>query len=108
VVIFPTYYAGTHRDNARLIGPGKALDPEAGSSWCRTFRQWRVVVAQQTTTPSAQRIFSAVTILDNARCICDSSPNAGIERVALAMGWSVERKQGIPGRAVSGIGSRRF
>jgi len=24
----PTYYTGTHRENARLVGPGRALDPD--------------------------------------------------------------------------------
>src|SRR5882724_4551077 len=28
VVLFPTYYTGTDRENARLIGKGRALDPE--------------------------------------------------------------------------------
>ena len=28
VVVFPTYYGGTHRENLTLVGPGRALDPE--------------------------------------------------------------------------------
>lgn len=27
VVVFPTWFAGTHKDNQWLVGPGKALDP---------------------------------------------------------------------------------
>lgn len=27
VIVMPTYYNGTHQDNARLIGAGRALDP---------------------------------------------------------------------------------
>src|SRR6478609_10674172 len=26
-VLFPTYYTGTHRDNARVVQTGRALDP---------------------------------------------------------------------------------
>ena len=28
VVLFPTYYTGTHRENLALVGAGRALDPE--------------------------------------------------------------------------------
>ena len=28
VVVLPTFYTGTHRQNLALVGPGRALDPE--------------------------------------------------------------------------------
>lgn len=90
-VVFPTYYTGTHDSNARIIGPGRALDPA----------RWFVVVPNLfgngiSSSPSnaapGQRGpgFPRVTIRDNVaaqyRLIHDV---LGVQRVALATGWSM-------------------
>lgn len=90
-VVFPTYYTGTHDSNARIIGPGRALDPA----------QWFIVVPNLfgngiSSSPSnaapGQRgpAFPRITIRDNVaaqyRLIRDV---LGVQRVALATGWSM-------------------
>jgi homoserine O-acetyltransferase len=90
-IVFPTYYTGTHVSNARLIGHGRALDPA----------RWFIVVPNLfgngiSTSPSlahpTQRgpNFPHVSIQDNVNCqyrlIHD---HLGVNRVALATGWSL-------------------
>jgi homoserine O-acetyltransferase len=90
-VVFPTYYTGSHDSNARMIGPGRALDPA----------RWFIVVPNLfgngiSTSPSnaapAQRgpDFPRVGIVDNVRCQHRLlREHLGVERVALATGWSM-------------------
>lgn len=95
VVVFPTCFYGTHVDNAFLIGPGRALDPE----------RWFVVVPNMlanglSTSPSsapeplAGPRFPLVTHADNvalqARLLRE---RFGVERVQLALGWSMGGQQ---------------
>ncbi|HEY0466951.1 MAG TPA: alpha/beta fold hydrolase [Polyangiaceae bacterium] len=93
-VLFPTYYGGTHRDNLRLVKSGRALDPA----------DWFVVIPNLfgngvSSSPSnhpTQRgpAFPRLTLLDNARAQRRLlSERFGIERVALAMGWSMGAQQ---------------
>lgn len=93
-VLFPTYYTGTHRENAKLVQPGRALDPA----------DWFVVVpnlfgngvssspSNHPTQPGAA--FPRVTLFDNVlaqqRLLRE---HFGIERVALALGWSMGAQQ---------------
>jgi homoserine O-acetyltransferase/O-succinyltransferase len=94
VVLFPTYYTGTHADNARIIGAGRALDPD------RVF----VVVPNLfgngvSSSPSnhpTQRAahFPNVTLYDNVLCHRRLLLEQwGIERIALALGWSMGAQQ---------------
>jgi homoserine O-acetyltransferase len=95
VIVFPTRFGGTHADNAYLIGPGRALDPE----------RWCIVVPNMlgngvssspsnTAPPLAGGRFPATTIHDNVvvqgRLVFDV---LGAERVALAVGWSMGGQQ---------------
>jgi homoserine O-acetyltransferase len=95
VVVFPTCYDGTHADNEFLIGPGRALDPE----------RWFVVVPNMlgnglSTSPSnapepfAGASFPLVTHADNValqrRLLRE---RFGVERVRLALGWSMGGQQ---------------
>ena len=93
-VLFPTYYTGTHRDNAKLVQRGRALDPA----------EWFVVIPNLfgngvSSSPSnhpTQRgaAFPRLTLLDNARAQQRLlSEQFGIERVALALGWSMGAQQ---------------
>jgi homoserine O-acetyltransferase len=94
VVLFPTYYTGTHRDNARMVGPGRALDPE----------RYFVVIPNLfgnsvSSSPSNHREapgadFPHFTLYDNVLCqkrLLDE--RWGIERIALAFGWSMGAQQ---------------
>ena len=93
-VLFPTYYAGSHRDNLKLVQPGRALDPE----------RWFVVIPNLfgngvSSSPSNHRTqggadFPRITLFDNVhaqqRLLTDQ---LGIERVELALGWSMGAQQ---------------
>jgi homoserine O-acetyltransferase len=93
-VLFPTYYTGSHRDNARLVGTGRALDPS----------RWFVVVPNLfgngvSSSPSHEgpqrgADFPKLTIHDNV--VCQQrllSERLGVDRVALAVGWSMGAQQ---------------
>ncbi|HEX7454002.1 MAG TPA: alpha/beta fold hydrolase [Polyangiaceae bacterium] len=93
-VLFPTYYTGTHDDNLKLVQPGRALDPE----------RWFVVIPNLfgngvSSSPSNQRPqsgadFPRITLFDNVRAQQRLLTEAlGIERVELALGWSMGAQQ---------------
>lgn len=90
-VVFPTYYTGNHQSNARMIGPGLALDPA----------RWFIVVpnlfgngvsSSPSNTPGAAggAGFPLVTVYDNVsaqhRLVVE---HLGVRGVALATGWSL-------------------
>jgi homoserine O-acetyltransferase len=90
-IVFPTYYTGTHRSNARIIGAGKALDPS----------RYFIVVPGMfgnglSSSPSntqgdqAGGRFPRVTIRDNVeaqhRLVVQ---RLGVRRVELVTGWSM-------------------
>jgi len=93
-VLFPTYYTGTHRDNAQLVQTGRALDPA----------DWFVVIPNLfgngvSSSPSNHPMqpgaaFPRLTLLDNVhaqqRLLRE---HFGIEHVALALGWSMGAQQ---------------
>ncbi len=94
VVLFPTFYTGTHADNAPLIVPGRALDPS----------RWFVVIpnligngvssspSNHAAQPSTE--FPKVTLFDNAHFQRRLLEEVwGIERLALAFGWSMGAQQ---------------
>jgi homoserine O-acetyltransferase/O-succinyltransferase len=94
-VLYPTHYTGSHSDNASLVGPGRALDPS----------RWFVVVPNLfgngfSSSPShdgSQRgaDFPEVTVHDNV--VCQQrllEERLGIDRIALAVGWSLGALQG--------------
>jgi len=93
-VLFPTYYTGTHRDNETLVQSGRALDPA----------DWFVVIPNLfgngvSSSPSNHptqggAAFPRPTLLDNVRAQQRLlSERFGIERVALALGWSMGAQQ---------------
>jgi homoserine O-acetyltransferase/O-succinyltransferase len=94
VVLFPTFYTGTHSDNAPLIAPGRALDP----------RRWFVVVpnligngvssSPSNHAPQPGAEFPSVSLFDNAHFQRRLLEEVwGIERLALAFGWSMGAQQ---------------
>ncbi len=93
-VLFPTYYTGTHRDNERLVRAGRALDPT----------RWFVVIPNLfgngvSSSPSNHprvggAAFPRVSLLDNVQAQQRLLQEAlGVERVALAFGWSMGAQQ---------------
>jgi homoserine O-acetyltransferase/O-succinyltransferase len=95
VVLYPTRYAGTHAENMYLVGPGKALDPE----------KYFIVMPNMlgnglSSSPSNQARpldgsrFPLVTHYDNVvlqeRMLREVF---GVERIALAVGWSMGGQQ---------------
>src|SRR6187551_2819586 len=93
-VIFPSYYTGTHRENSTLVQSGRALDPA----------HWFVIMpnsfgngvssspSNHPTQPGAA--FPRISLFDNVRAQQRLlSERFGIERVALALGWSMGAQQ---------------
>ncbi len=98
-VVFPTYYSGTHRSNARMIGEGRALDPA----------HWFIVVpnlfgnglssSPQLVDAPAHGLpegtqcgadFPVCSIADNVRCQHRLVfEHLGVRKVALVTGWSM-------------------
>jgi len=93
-VLFPTYYTGRHDDNLKLVGAGRALDPS----------RWFVVVPNLfgngvSSSPShlgqpGGADFPQISLLDNVRAQQRLLTEVlGVERVALALGWSMGAQQ---------------
>jgi homoserine O-acetyltransferase len=93
-ILFPTYYTGTHRENARIIGPGRALDPD----------RYFIVVPNLfgngvSSSPSAHPSqrgadFPHLSMLDNVRCQKRLlEERLGVDTLALAVGWSMGAQQ---------------
>jgi homoserine O-acetyltransferase len=94
-ILFPTRFGGTHAQNAFLIQPGMALDPE----------RYFIVVPNMlgngissspsnTPHPLGQGRFPSVTIYDNVRFQHRLLTEVlGIETLALAVGWSMGAQQ---------------
>jgi homoserine O-acetyltransferase len=92
-VLFPTYYTGTHRENLAMVGPGRALDPA----------KYFIVVVNllgnsESSSPSNHATqggakFPRVSLLDNAQAQWRLLEHLGVERLALAFGWSMGAQQ---------------
>jgi homoserine O-acetyltransferase len=92
-VLFPTYYGGTHRENARLVGAGRALDPS----------RWFIVIpnlfgngvssSPSNHAPQPAERFPRVTIFDNVMCQERLLRALGVRSLRLAMGWSMGAQQ---------------
>ena len=92
-VLFPTYYTGTHRENLAMLGPGRALDPE----------HYFIVIANlfgngESSSPSNHATqggakFPQVSLLDNVGAQWQLLERLGVERLALAFGWSMGAQQ---------------
>jgi homoserine O-acetyltransferase len=89
-VLLPTYYTGTHASYARMIGPGRALDPA----------RWFVVIPNMlgngvSSSPSNMAGFSHATVADNVALQHALLVSLGVERIALVYGWSMGAMQGF-------------
>jgi homoserine O-acetyltransferase/O-succinyltransferase len=87
-VLVPSYYTGTHRESAALVGPGRALDPR---------RHFIVMVDLLgnggSSSPSNYPNFPAVTLHDNVQLQWQLLESLGVRELALAYGWSMGAQQ---------------
>jgi homoserine O-acetyltransferase len=95
VVLFPTRFSGRHGDNDYLIGPGMALDP--GRYFIivpNLFGNGVSSSPSNTAIPHNAGRFPLCTIYDNVmvqhRLLTEVF---GVERLALAVGWSMGAQQ---------------
>lgn len=89
-ILFPTYYTGTDEDNARLIGPGRALDSD----------QYFIIVPNlfgngvssspsNTPSPCDGPRFPDVSMADNVRAQAQLLDFLGVGPLKLVLGWSM-------------------
>ncbi len=92
-ILFPTYYTGTHHDNLSMVGPGRALDPA----------RYLIVIVNllgngQSSSPSNHPTqgaaqFPHISLLDNVAAQWRLLEQLGVDRLALALGWSMGAQQ---------------
>ncbi|WP_194792057.1 alpha/beta fold hydrolase [Pseudomonas sp. UFMG81] len=91
VIVYPTSFAATHDDAMWLIGPGRALDPlKYFIVVPDAFANGLSSSPSNTGAPQHGRDFPTVTLHDNVvqqqRLLCE---RFGVERIRLALGWSL-------------------
>ncbi len=91
VILFPTYYAGTWEDNASMIGPDRALDPERYFIIVpNMFGNSVSSSPSNMLAPYAGADFPGVSVLDNVICQQRLLEEVfGISAVKLVLGWSM-------------------
>ena len=93
-VLFPTYYGGTHIENLALVAAGRALDPERYFIVIPNLFGNGVSSSPSNHATQGGVHFPHVTLLDNVaaqqRLLLE---RFGIERLALAFGWSMGAQQ---------------
>jgi homoserine O-acetyltransferase len=94
LVLFPTYYTGTHCDNLALVAPGRALDPERYFVVIPNLFGNGVSSSPSNHTPQPGSAFPRITLFDNVRAQWQLLERRfGVRRVALAFGWSMGAQQ---------------
>ncbi len=95
VVVYPTRFGGVHGDNEFLIGPGRALDPERLFIVVPNLIGNGVSTSPSDAAPAVRRSrFPLVTPADNVRLQHRLLHEVlGVERVRLAVGWSMGGQQ---------------
>lgn len=95
VILFPTYYSGTHKSDEYMIGEGKALDPN--KYFIIQLNQLGNGLSSSPSNapvPINQACFPKITILDNVNAQYKLvTEKFGIERVALVCGYSMGAQQ---------------
>lgn len=94
-VLYPTRFYGTHDDNAFLIGPGMALDPERYFIVVPDLTGNGLSSSPSNTPPPLDKArFPGITIYDNVmmqrRLLREVF---GVEQLALVVGWSMGAQQ---------------
>lgn len=91
LVVLPTYYTGTHSDNARWIGPGRVLDP---ARWCIVIPNMlgNGVSSSPSNTPSPHgaAAFPHISLIDNVRLQYKMVRTVfGVDSIRMVAGWSM-------------------
>jgi len=94
-IVYPTRFGGTHADNEHLIGPGRALDPSRYFIVVPNMLGGGLSSSPSNQPPPFDRArFPAVTVYDNVRLQHRLLTEVlGVERVALAVGFSMGAQQ---------------
>jgi homoserine O-acetyltransferase len=95
VIVYPTFYSGQHYENEWLIGEGKALDPRKYFIIIPNMFGNGLSTSPNNAPPPYDRgRFPNVTLYDNVRQQHRLlTEQFGIDRVALAVGWSMGAQQ---------------
>jgi len=89
-ILFPTYYTGTHSDNARLIGPGRALDTNKYFIIVpNLFGNGISSSPSNTEQPFDGPRFPTITIHQNVVAQHQLLTHLGVSKLRLAVGWSM-------------------
>jgi homoserine O-acetyltransferase len=95
IIVYPTWYSGQHTENEWLIGDGMALDPSKYFIIIPNMFGNGLSTSPSNTPPPYDRgRFPGVTLYDNVRQQHRLlTEKFGIEKVALAVGWSMGAQQ---------------
>lgn len=89
-ILFPTYYTGTHEDNQRLIGPGRALDTDKHFIVVpNMFGNSVSSSPSNTPAPFDGPRFPTLSIYDNVAAQAKLANALGIDQWSLVLGWSM-------------------
>ena len=91
VVLLPTFYTGTHLRNEGFFGAGRAIDPARHFVISVNLLGNGVSSSPSNTPPPCDGPrFPRVTLFDNVACQHRLlTEHLGVERIALAAGWSM-------------------
>jgi homoserine O-acetyltransferase len=94
VILYPTRYSGRHEDNEFLIGVGMALDPSRYFIVVPNLLANGISSSPSNTPPPFDRPrFPRVTVYDNVTLQHLLMEELEIEKIALAVGWSMGAQQ---------------
>jgi homoserine O-acetyltransferase len=92
-VLLPTYYTGTHLQNLALVGTGRALDPSRHFIVIPNLLGSGVSSSPSNHATLSGAAFPRLTLLDNVTAQWRLLQSLGVERLALACGWSMGAQQ---------------
>ena len=95
VIVMPSYYTGSDQDNAKMIGPGRALDPERYFLVLPNMFGNGVSSSPSNAAPDCRGAdFPAVSVYDNIVCqhrlLCELWD---VQSIRLVCGWSMGAQQ---------------
>jgi len=95
VIVMPSYYTGSDEDNAKMIGPGRALDPERYFIVLPNMFGNGVSSSPSNASPPCRGAnFPAVTVYDNIACQHRLLTQLwDIQKIKLVCGWSMGAQQ---------------
>jgi homoserine O-acetyltransferase len=92
-VLFPSHYTGTHRDNLAMVGAGRALDPARHFIVIVNLLGNGVSSSPSNHPTQGKQQFPHVSLVDNVNAQWRLLEHLGVQRLALAFGWSMGAQQ---------------